>query len=513
MMLVMLAAALLMPLLIGAVPPVLDYPNHLARAYLLYRLGQDPLISTMYRSNWAIFPNLGLDLILAGLLHVLPTEEAGRFILAASLLMPLACATIYHRVLFASWSCWSLAIVLVAYNGAFLIGLMNFLLSVGAAFLAAAIWAGMRERRPGLAAALTSAAAIIVFFCHLFGLILLAALMTGHEVDRLLCGPVGFARLLRRLLLAGVVFLAPALLFSLSPAASAHGAAEWTPWFAKPLQLVAPFTNYFLLLDLATAWLVLASIIFAVHRRWLRLPRASAVTLTVLGILYLAAPFAANGAAFLDYRFMIMIGYLIFAGIGEPAVTTWPRTLYLLPLGLFVLRLGLLVKVWSAQPGDVAAMRRVIEPVPPGSRVLVMTVDIGKESAAYWRSAPAVRAVEHAYPADVHLPVLLLAERQALAQSLFADPSQQPIVVLPAFAGSAQTRAAAPVPVYRWLRSPLRDVRQSAYPYLEGWQQRFDYVLIVNAGGLPDPKVFLPDQLELVRLAPVLALFRVRHPD
>ena len=60
------AATLLLPIWIVAFPPLLDYPNHLARAFVLAHLN-DPEFSfrQFYRSDWGPYPYLGMDASLA----------------------------------------------------------------------------------------------------------------------------------------------------------------------------------------------------------------------------------------------------------------------------------------------------------------------------------------------------------------------------------------------------------------------------------------------------------------
>src|SRR5258708_5372883 len=59
----MLCLVLLAPLLLVDVPPLLDYPNHLARAVFLAFGASDPLMSQYYAAHWAIIPDLGTDLV------------------------------------------------------------------------------------------------------------------------------------------------------------------------------------------------------------------------------------------------------------------------------------------------------------------------------------------------------------------------------------------------------------------------------------------------------------------
>lgn len=45
---------LLVPLFLVDVPPQLDYPNHLARMYVLASGAHDPILSSLYQQHWAV---------------------------------------------------------------------------------------------------------------------------------------------------------------------------------------------------------------------------------------------------------------------------------------------------------------------------------------------------------------------------------------------------------------------------------------------------------------------------
>ena len=74
-----LAASLLLPLWVVRYPPLLDYPDHLARSFIIFHL-DDPAyrFRTLYSTQWGPFPYLGMDVMLIGLQHLLPAEAAGR---------------------------------------------------------------------------------------------------------------------------------------------------------------------------------------------------------------------------------------------------------------------------------------------------------------------------------------------------------------------------------------------------------------------------------------------------
>jgi len=173
----LLCLTLLAPLTLVDVPPLLDYPNHLARAVVLASAGTDPILSSMYRPHWAIIPDLGIDLVLPPLLHMLPIHWAGRIVVGLTLLLPVVGAVAYSRSNFGVWSAWPLASALVAYNATFLLGFLNFVAGIGMALLFGAAWIAWRDRYPKLVAIIANVGTIALFFCHLMGLLFFCVLI------------------------------------------------------------------------------------------------------------------------------------------------------------------------------------------------------------------------------------------------------------------------------------------------------------------------------------------------
>src|SRR5665213_1128412 len=91
-LILILAAMLVAPIWIVPFPPLLDYPNHLARSFVLSHLN-DPAFtfSRFYRADWRAYPYLGMDASLAVLDKIFPIETAGRvFLSLCALALPAA---------------------------------------------------------------------------------------------------------------------------------------------------------------------------------------------------------------------------------------------------------------------------------------------------------------------------------------------------------------------------------------------------------------------------------------
>src|SRR3984893_12678543 len=136
-----LAAALLVPIWSVAFPPLLDYPNHLARSFVLSHLN-DPAFtfSRFYRADWGAYPYLGMDASLAVLGRLFPIETAGRIFLSLCVLALPAAAWFFLRQVNPGEDAAALWMLLIAGNVFFLEGFLNFDLSLAVGFLGLGFW-------------------------------------------------------------------------------------------------------------------------------------------------------------------------------------------------------------------------------------------------------------------------------------------------------------------------------------------------------------------------------------
>ncbi|HEY2131466.1 MAG TPA: hypothetical protein VGH36_00585, partial [Acetobacteraceae bacterium] len=307
-----ICAILLAPLFITDVPPLLDYPNHLARAWLLAFAPTDPILSKIYVPNWAIIPNLGTDILWPPLMHILPVHVAGRVVVGLLVLLPVLGTAAYHRAIFAARSWWPLAACVVAYNAIVLLGFLNFALSLGAALLLAAAWIRWRNTYPLPTILLTTLGSIALFCCHLMGLIFFLILIGSYELECVCRAP---RTLPTRALALLPVHAGPAWLYLLTDLKSASHNATFLPPAEKAAQLLTPFLNYDHTLDIISAALVLTFLALCAITRRLAVTPASTIALLTTAALYAASPYAFKGTAGLDTRFAIMLGFLLFAAI------------------------------------------------------------------------------------------------------------------------------------------------------------------------------------------------------
>ena len=116
------SSLLLLPFFFIQIPPLQDYPNHLARIHVLTQIHASPAFEEYYQVQWAPLPNLAMDLIVPFLALFAPLETAGRWFCVAVLLSTAPAVTALSFALHKKLSLWPLFSMLFVYNAVFTFG-------------------------------------------------------------------------------------------------------------------------------------------------------------------------------------------------------------------------------------------------------------------------------------------------------------------------------------------------------------------------------------------------------
>ena len=365
----LLAAMLVAPIWTAAFPPLLDYPNHLARAFVLAHLN-DPHFSfrQFYRADWGLYPYLGVDASLAVLGRLFPIETAGRIYLTLCVLALPAAAWFFLRQAPASpagdqpradaGSLWAL---LVAYNVFVLEGFLNYALSIAVGFLALGLWLRWLAR-PN---AQKWIAALVVFtalyFTHLLGFVFAGLIVAAYlAVSR---------RPLRDWISSGALALpGVALYFHSSRVELGSSKFVFHGWKDKLDSLGAILHGYWPWLD----WISLAALAAWFLAAWWRNPefrwdRKWLLIAAFLFALFCAIPWMWGEASDLDIRVLpfLFVVILATARVGKRAI--W---LAAIPLLCFAARTASLTLHFREAQPDLAGLARSFDVVPRDALVL-----------------------------------------------------------------------------------------------------------------------------------------------
>lgn len=520
-------AALLVPVLVTPIPPLLDYPNHLSRIWLLGGGAEMAPVSGMYRVTWDTLTNIGIDLLAVLLTRLFDYETVGRiFVAAAALLVPLGGAllwkTVHNRIHF-----WQLSFVLFAWGGGLLAGFLNFQIGLGLAMLAAATDPMVARRGIVSLAAIRIICAALLILVHAFAFVFYAALLCAISL-----GPEfgaftqrkAASRIARSLIAAAATLAVPAILILvLGPSLPGGRSGNtlltvWSDFQAGFAQLrAAPagklrgfFTSirtYANWLDgLGLAMLVLPVVGSLALRR---LAVHAGMLLVSLGLLACYVTFPAFLAAtdVVDVRFAFMTPLVLLVGLRPDLPSRVAHAAAVSLLVVSSVRTGVMAWVWHERQADVAALSRVLALVPQGAAILPLGHD-----APGAKGGPIGRYSATHSPSYRHLPTLALPWRQAFVPTLFAFRGKQPITILPPWDAISEPNGGF-LPHERALVDPaLAAIPLRGAPYLEVWRERFDFVLVVNAD-MPDEDgpVVLPPELDLLSDQGFAKLYRIHR--
>ena len=364
-------------------PPLLDYPNHYARLWLLADgLSLEPTAG-MYAADFSrAWTNIGVDLV-AWLLG--PFTSAGvlgpLFVTAAVLGPPLG-ALLLHRRLYGGARWWQAAIAATAWTSTLIAGFLNYQIGLGLALAAAAAdgWIDRRGAAAKLALRLVIGVGLIAthIFALFFYALLMGALALGPDL-RVLRRRREWRGLLPRLLMGVGPPLAALALFWLAAPTRPAGPMvfiDWSPDSGLYL-LFSSIGTYDIAVDGAfmavPALLALAALVAGK----LRMHGGLLLAALSVAILSQVAPAAAGGAFWVNQRLPIMALLILIAAIDPQIGRRAPMGMVLAGVGLAAVagRTAFVADVWRHRQADYRALERALEPVPPGATILTLEHD------------------------------------------------------------------------------------------------------------------------------------------
>lgn len=484
----------LLPVSWVSIPAMVDYPNHLARMFILSRHGT-PDANPFYQVAWALYPNLAMDLIVPRLARLMSVESATRVFYLLSQLLIVTGAMAIEWVVKGRFQLSGIIAIMFLYSLPFSWGFMNFEFGLGIALWGIAGFRRLQERPWPLRLGVHSAFVAVLFFAHFFALGLYGVVLGLHELWRAWIRKAPVAEVgLRFVLLA---LPAAALLGLMGFFGGAIG-GEGTKWFLlfKPLWLVHILNGYSLLL----AGSSMAALVFLLHvsarRGVLRIEPEGLWLAAGFALLYLAIPSKLFDTSFVDLRVLVAAALVLpaFISLSFPS-RAWRVAMVSCAIAITLANLALVLSIWISYRADYATMIESFGKIKKGSLVLVGHSGDGAD--------PPLRRLED-YPI-YHGPTLAAHYANAFVPSLYAVPGKQPITAHPPFPHLA-VRYSGPVPVA--LLKAIADNKASpdTVPAIRSWHRDFDYLYLVGPR-IPNP---MPGLLEELDAAPRFVLYRIR---
>ena len=479
-----LIAVLLVPLTVAEVPPLLDYPNHLARAHIIATIDEDPLLAARYQVTWQALPNLAFDVLVPPMAQLFGVYTAGRLFLALAVVFAVLGPMVFHRALYGSYSIWPLSCGLIAYHGAFVAGFSGFSLGLGLSLLLSGWWLMLRARHPllGLGAGLVFA--FITYFTHLFalglfGLIALSELFVRWRASARRWPPER-AFVVEGLAMA-VQFLPVMSLFLLSTSGESVASNTW--YIAQKLNfatyMIAAVHPDFLAVFGTT--LLLLGLWHLVREGYVKVHPAVVPAILVMAVLWFALPSHVLDTAFVVERLFLALIFLALAAVRPgKLVPRVERFLRVSVATMITLRIIFLTAEWHHATAAEGETRAALARIERGA-VLHTSVDVQTYVAAVEGKPegsepflPVWAVSINRIPALAHFGSLAVIERSAFVPLLFTHPDKQLLQAHPDFEPVDQ-RQGLPWPA-QLLPSAIRRARAM----LSGRVDAPHYVLILH---------------------------------
>jgi hypothetical protein len=484
----LLLAAAICPVLLVALPAMPDYPNHLARMYVL-AAADTPDANPFYVVSNAFYPNLAMDLIVPPLGRIFGIELAGKVFLIASQLLIVSGAIVLELAVKRRHEIAGLAAVLVLYSLPFAWGFLNFQFGLGVALWGLAAWEFMRGRPVALQLAVHSFFVMALYLAHLFALGLYAATLGFVELSRFNALREGIVRRLTILCVPMLVVFAVLL----GPADHVgNGATEWE--FASKLRSIFRALNGYsaeLAAVEAAALIVLCYVLFRTGR--LSLSRPGLWLAWGFGLLFLATPYRLLGTAYVDVRVPIA-ALLIFPAYTMTSMTARVTVLAIaVPIVVALANVAVTAAVWLSYQDDYAKLRASFALLDRPSRVLV---------------GRSIDGPEQLLELPMHHAPTLAVTAKAFVTTLYALPGIQPISVAKEYRDQAINEIIyySPVPVSMLVAVASGTTDTRVPRFLRHWTNEFDYLYLVGPR-IANP---LPGLIEELTGGKLFTMYRIR---
>jgi len=432
----------LIPLSAVEIPPLVDYPNHLARMHILADGGQSFWLRQYYEIHWDLIPNLSMDVVVPPLTRVMPVGIAGKVFIGLTFALLAGGTLALHAALHRRWSPWPLLAFFFLYNSVFLWGFLNYLFGLGLALCACALWVRLRTGSTRIVVPLFVLIACLLLFAHLFAFATFALVLSTYELSQwwsLRNKEVGLARTIGWK--AAPALIMPLLLLAMMPTfrAAPEDYPLWLRGSSPP-----PLISYLPLsskveafkgtvrtehrwLDRITVVLLVSLVgIGLVRRRALLLPEM-ALPLGATALVSAAMPNTIGTTAMVDIRMPIVFVLLALASTDWREVRRgWRLAVVVALCALFAVRIGAITGDWRETDRQYQQFKQALDRLPEGTRLLSAV-----KLAAYDNWSPAEGQIPEPMPM-VNLTCWGIIRRSAFVSNLFAAPGQQPIRLAPA---------------------------------------------------------------------------------
>jgi len=375
----------MLPLLIPAIPPLVDLPGHMGR----YAVQLAPSSSGLHRYfhfEWAIIGNLGVDLLVVPLSTIFGLELAVKLIVLAIPPLTVAGYLLVAREAHGDLPPTAAFALPLVYGYPFEFGFVNFTLSMALALLGFALW--LRLGRTGhlrLRAFLFLFYGVMIWFTHSFGWGTLGLLAFASELVRRHNRGKPWLRSAWEAGLATTPLMPPILLMIAWRSGAVAGmTGDWFNWKVKLYFLFHILRNEGTAFDLLSSkFLTFLGIAGALGVGFRRNPLLLLAAI-ILIITFLLLPRIALGSAYTDMRLApYMIAVLILAARPKTDNKYVLNAVAFAGLAVFLVRMGIQTDSYARLDRGYRAQLEALDHVPRNARIFALA-DLECLNTPHW---------------------------------------------------------------------------------------------------------------------------------
>jgi hypothetical protein len=472
------------PLYLVQHPDITDFPNHLARFYILRHLADSPALQQHYAAApVAAVPNLAMEVCVPWLCRWLDPALALKVFATLSTLLMTSGAIAFARAITGRLTVCALSAVLFANSAVLQLGLFNYLFGLGLAFWLLAAWAcAPRWRARAAGITFFALGALLVYFCHLsaFGVYALGIAALQSRITVRPRWP-WLAVHVHQVRASVLPFVPVAVLLALTVARlgthadAMHGSLVAVLAYKLAMLALAPgaaLAAYPAERAVCGAT-VAAGAYVALRHRLVTLPAAARRMALLLVLAMALLPPAVFGSALADSRLVLPLGLVVWcaADLADPRWRLRVAALVACAAAVLTAATG---AEWLQRDREYAAVRRAYASLPPGSTLATVNLD------------------DRATGVSPYLAGWAVVDRQVFMSNLYAQPFEA--------VGLRYRRAH----VAHAARGRTENVRAAKRASVESVRGRFDYVLLLGGDGNPRARMagevlYASKGVELVR--------------
>jgi len=484
-------AIVLIPLWSSQIPPLLDYPNHLARQYILSGLQDSEILQNFYQVEWRVAPYLAIDGIVQVLAKFLTIETSGKIFLSLTLFFIAISPIVLNLVLFGRVTPIALMGLLFVHNTTLSLGFVGYLFSIGFAICLLAMWIRLREAALWVRLIIFPILSWLLFLSHLIGFSIYALLVGSYELGRHLEKNTDYSprallsfNSVQRLNLISLTlqFVLPVLIYLvLAPSVETVGNIMSQNTYGGVWRKIENLGGIFFYLISPYAWtwdrifsFVLSGMtILLMMFRIIEVPKRMLWPLAAMLLLYFSMPMALFGGWGADHRLLVPIGLLLAGSLRIRANTgtrmLWKSAILFIAI-LVIVRVATITVEWRRINDDeYAEYIQAFDSLADGSKVYYAFGHAGSK--------------KNMWPGPVyHIPHLALMEKQVYVPYLFIS-ELLPLQYSPAFKSLQHITPGGPV------------LMNGGSPNWRPLLEEFDFFMLVNEQFFKTP---VPEELDLV---------------